>query len=143
MKLRKLRTVLGYVGKSGWTGVLVLQDVGTMKSLLWWCEMWFNCVERKRSAKLPSYVPFVCVCVYMCMRVCVQTCLYVYICMYVYICTSMRLCTCVCVCVCIFVHRLWAGSHTMLYCTRHLSAMRAVWSALSTQCTVNLEHSNA
>jgi len=27
--------------------------------------------------------------------------------------------------------------------TRHLSAVRAVWSALSTQCTVNLEHSNA
>ena len=31
----------------------------------------------------------------------------------------------------------------MLCCTRHLSAVRAVWSALSTQCTVNLEHSNA
>jgi len=27
--------------------------------------------------------------------------------------------------------------------TRHLSAVRALWSALSTQCTVNLEHSNA
>ena len=26
--------------------------------------------------------------------------------------------------------------------TRHLSDVRAVWSALSTQCTVNLEHSN-
>ena len=36
-----------------------------------------------------------------------------------------------------------AGPHTMLCCTRHLSAVRAVWSALSTQCTVNLEHSNA
>ena len=35
------------------------------------------------------------------------------------------------------------GPHTMLCCTRHLSAVRAVWSALSTQCTVNLEHSNA
>ena len=34
------------------------------------------------------------------------------------------------------------GPHTMLCCTRHLSAVRAVWSALSTQCTVNLEHSN-
>ena len=35
------------------------------------------------------------------------------------------------------------GAHTMLCCTRHLSAVRAVWSALSTQCTVNLEDSNA
>ena len=60
-------------------GVLVLQDVGTMKSLHWRCEMWLDCVERKRSAKLPwsatapctfaagvlacvSYVHFVCVC---------------------------------------------------------------------------------
>ena len=34
------------------------------------------------------------------------------------------------------------GPHTMLR-TRHLSAVRAVWSALNTQCTVNLEHSNA
>ena len=36
-----------------------------------------------------------------------------------------------------------AGPHTMLCCTWHLSAVRAVWSALSTECTVNLEHSNA
>ena len=34
-------------------GVLVVQDVGTMKSLHWRCEMWLDCVERKRSAKLP------------------------------------------------------------------------------------------
>ena len=33
--------------------VLVLQDVGKMKSLHWRCEMWADCVERKRSAKLP------------------------------------------------------------------------------------------
>ena len=31
----------------------------------------------------------------------------------------------------------------MLGCTRHLSAVCAVWSALTTQFTVNLEHSNA
>jgi len=31
----------------------------------------------------------------------------------------------------------------MLCCTWHLNAQCAVWSALSTQCTVNLEHSNA
>jgi len=109
-------------------GVLVLRDVGTMKSLHWRCKMWFDCVERKRSAKLPwsatapctfAAAPsfqaclrafiynFVCVCVYMCMCVCVQTCIYVYICMCVCICTSICLYTCVCVCVCMFVHRLW------------------------------------
>ena len=114
----------------GGGGVLVLQDVGTMKSLHWRCEMWFDCVERKISAKLPclqrllarslprrrsrracvrSYVHFVYVCVYMCMCVCVRTCIYVYICMCVCICTCMRLYTCVCVCVCIFVHRLWVS----------------------------------
>jgi len=32
---------------------LVFQEVGTMKSLHWRCEMWFDCVERKRRAKLP------------------------------------------------------------------------------------------
>jgi len=35
------------------------------------------------------------------------------------------------------------GPHTMCCCTWHLNAQCAVWSALSTQCTVNLEHSNA
>jgi len=35
------------------------------------------------------------------------------------------------------------GPHTMLCCTWHLNAQCAVWSTLSTQCTVNLEHSNA
>jgi len=36
-------------------GVFVLQDVGTMKSLHWRCEMWFYCVERKRSFLSGSY----------------------------------------------------------------------------------------
>jgi len=40
-------------------------------------------------------------------------------------------------------HDLETGPHTMLCCTWHLNAQCAVWSALSTQCTVNLEHSNA
>ena len=40
-------------------------------------------------------------------------------------------------------HLCLAGPHTMLCCTWHLNAQCAVWSALSTQCTVNLEHSNA
>ena len=35
--------------------------------------------------------------------------------------------------------RLWlAGPHTMQCCTRHFGAVRPVWSAFSTQCTVNL-----
>jgi len=112
----------------GGGGVLLFQEVGTMKSLHWRCEMWFDCVEQKRRAKrlqrllarsLPrrrsrracvhSYVHFVCVCVYMCMCVCVRTFIFVYICMCVCICTSMRLYTCVCVCVCIFVYMLWVS----------------------------------
>jgi len=109
----------------------VFQEVGTMKSLHWRCKMWFDCVKRKRRAKLaasataprafaaaPSFqacmraficIFCMCVCVYMCMCVCVRTCIYVYICMCVCICTSMRIYTCVCVCVCIFVHRLWVS----------------------------------
>ena len=105
------------------------QEVGTMKFLHWRCESWFDCVERKRRAKLPLSTPApralaaapsfqaclrafictfcICVCIYMCMCVCVRTCIYVYIYMCACICTSMRLYTCVCVCVCIFVHRLW------------------------------------
>ena len=90
--------------------------------------MWFDCVERKRSARLSwserllarslprrrsrracvrSYIHFVCVCVLMCTCVCVRTCIYVYICMCVCICTSMHLYTCARVGVCIFVHSLW------------------------------------
>ena len=42
------------------------------------------------------------------------------------------------------IRKMWvSGPHTMLCCTWHLNAQCAVWSALSTQCTVNLEHSNA
>ena len=73
--------------------VLVLQDVGTLKSLHWRCEMWVDCFERKRSAKLPWSATAPCTFAAVCMCVC--------------ICTSMRLYTCVCVCACMFVHRLW------------------------------------
>jgi len=34
----------------------VLQDEVTMISLHWRCEMWFDCVERKRSARFPCSV---------------------------------------------------------------------------------------
>jgi len=32
----------------------VFQEMGTMKSLHWRFELWFDCVERKRRAKLPA-----------------------------------------------------------------------------------------
>ena len=86
-------------------GVLVLQDVGTMKSLHWRCEMWFDCVERERRAKLPAsataprtfaaapsfqaclrafiYHTF-CMCV--CMSVYVCVCADMYICIYMHLC---------------------------------------------------------
>ena len=38
----------------GGGGVLVFQELGTMKFVHWRCEMWFDCVERKRCAKLPE-----------------------------------------------------------------------------------------
>ena len=109
----------------------MLQDVGTMKSLHWRCEMWADCVERKRSAKLPclqrllahslprrrsrrACVRFICtfcmcVCIYVYVCMCVRTCIYAHICICVCICTCMHLYTCVCVCVCVFVHRLWVS----------------------------------
>jgi len=92
----------------GGGGVLVCQEVGTMKSLHWRCEMWFDCVERKRRAKLPasataprafagsrracvrSYVHlyvcvYICVCVYVCMCADMYICIYMHVCMYMYI----------------------------------------------------------
>ena len=112
-------------------GVLLFQEVGTLKSLHWRCEIWFDCVERKRRAKLsasktaprafvavPSFQACLrafictfcmCVCIYVYVCRCSDMYIYVYICMCVCICTSMRLYTCVCVCVCIFVHRLWVS----------------------------------
>ena len=96
-------------------GVLVLQDVGTMKkSLHWRCEMWVDCVERKRSAKLRcsafvpgvlacvSYVHFVCVCayVYVCMCADMYVCMYMHVCMYLYIYAFIHMCMCMCMHIC-------------------------------------------
>jgi len=61
---------------------------------------------RSRRACVRAYVHVVCVCVYMCMYVNVQTCTYVYICMCIRICIRVHVYTCVYVCACIFVHRL-------------------------------------
>jgi len=69
----------------------MLQDVGTMKSLHWRCEMWFDCVEQKRSAKLPSSATAPCtfaaapsfqayLCAFIC-TFCMCVCIYVYVCM--------------------------------------------------------------
>jgi len=95
----------------GGGGVLVFQEVGTMKSLHWRCEMWFDCVERKRRAKLPAsasapcvfrcrdvvpgvhacvhtYISYVCVCICVCVCVCGHVYMYIYACAYesVYLC---------------------------------------------------------
>jgi len=91
----------------GGGGVLVFQKVGTMKSLHWRCEIWFDCVERKRLAKLPlsttalrtfaaapsfqaclrAFICTFCMCVYIC--VCVYVCghvnMYIYACVYVFV----------------------------------------------------------
>ena len=69
----------------------MLQDVGTMKSLRWRCEMWVDCVERKISAKLPWSATWVLVSVlqrvdgvrhahvFSCAYVCMYICMWVYI----------------------------------------------------------------
>jgi len=81
----------------GGAGALVFQEVGTMRSLHWRCEMWFDCVERKRRAKFPAsamaprafrccaIVPGVHACVYVyILYVCVCICVCVYVCGHVY-----------------------------------------------------------
>jgi len=81
----------------GGGGVLVFQEVDTMKSmsLHWRCEMWFDCVEQKRRVKLPaSSTPprafaaapsfQACMRAFMC-RFCMCVCVYVYVCGHVYI----------------------------------------------------------
>ena len=102
--------------------VLVLQNVGTMKSLRWRCEMWVDCVERKRRAKFPlsitaprafaaapsfqaclrafhMYILYVCVhicvCVYVCMCADTYICMYMHVCMYLYIYAFIHMCMCI------------------------------------------------
>ena len=108
----------------GGGGVLVLQDVGTMKSLHWRCEMWVDCVERKRSAKLPwsatapctfaaapsfqaclracifTFCMCVCIYVYVCMCADMYICMYMHVCMYLYIYAFIRMCMCMCMHIC-------------------------------------------
>ena len=82
------------------------QEVGTMKSLHWRCEIWFDCVERKRRAGLPAsaLAPRAVAAApsfQACLRACIYTfgmcvCIYVYVCMCVdkYICIYMHVCMC-------------------------------------------------
>jgi len=95
---------------------LVIQEVGTMNSLHWRCEMWFDCVERKRCSKLPasataprafaaalsfkaSLRAFIC-------TFCMCVCIYVYVC----VCRNV----CVYACVHVFVH-LCIYTHVHVY----------------------------
>jgi len=91
----------------GGGGILVFQEAGTIKSLHWRWEMWFDFVERKRRAKLPAsatapracccrtvvagvhacvhmYILYVCVCVCVCVYVCRHVYMYIYACVYVF-----------------------------------------------------------
>jgi len=115
----------GMLGRGdGDGGVWVLQDVGTMKSLHWRCEMWFDCVERRRSAKLPwsatapctfaatpsfqaclrafiyTFCMCVCIYVYVCMCVDMYVCIYMHVCVYLYIYAFIHVCMCMCMHVC-------------------------------------------
>jgi len=68
--------------------------------------------RHSRRACVCTYVHVVHVCVYMCVYVYIQTCIYVYMCMCTCMCICMHVYTCVYVCVCIFVHRLWVSVGT-------------------------------
>jgi len=106
----------------GW--VLLFQEVGTTKSLHGRCEMWLDCVERKRRAKLlasatapcafaaaPSFQAClraficifcmsVCVYVYVCMCVDMYICIYMHVCMNLYIYSFIHMCMCMCMHIC-------------------------------------------
>ena len=108
----------------GGGGVLVFQEVGTMKSLHWRCEIRFGCVERKRRTKLPAsatapcafaaapsfqacmrafictFCMCVCVCVYVCGCADMFICIYMHVCMYLYIYAFIHMCMCMCMHIC-------------------------------------------
>jgi len=86
--------------------------------------MWFDCVERKRSAKLPwsatapctfaaassfqaclrafmcTFCMCVCIYVYVCMCADMYICIYMHLCMYLYIYAFIHVCMCMCMHVC-------------------------------------------
>jgi len=83
----------------------VFREGATMKSLHWKCKMWFDCVERKRRAKLPAsataprafaaapsfqaclraFSCTFCTCVYIYVYVCRHVYMYIYACVYVFV----------------------------------------------------------
>jgi len=102
----------------GGEGVLAFQEVGTLKSLHWRCERWFDCVERKRLAALPfsttaprafaatpsfqaclrafirKFCMCVCIYVYVCTCADMYICIYMHVCMYLYIYAFIHMCMC-------------------------------------------------
>jgi len=100
--------------------VLMFQEVGTLKSLHWRCEMWFDGVERKRRANLPAsataprafavaqsfqaclraFISIFCMCVSICVYVCMcadmYICIYMHVCIYLYIYSFIHMCMCMC-----------------------------------------------
>jgi len=102
-------------------GVLVFQEVG----MHWSCEMWLDCVERKRRAKFPAsatdlrafaaalscqaclcaFICTFCMCVriyvYVCMCADMYICIYIYVCTYLYIYAFIHLCMCMCMHICV------------------------------------------
>ena len=98
---------------ANYSGVCWEEGIGgggvTMTSLHWRCEMWFDCVELKRSAKLSSsatapctfttapsfqaclrafictFCMCVCIYVYACMCADMYICIYMHVCMHLYI----------------------------------------------------------
>jgi len=108
----------------GGGGVLVFQEVGTMKSLHWRCERWFDCVERKRRAKLPASATaprtFTAMSSFQaCLRAFIYTvgmCVYICVCVYV----GRHVYMCIYACVYVFVH-LCVHTHVYVYAWAYLS----------------------
>jgi len=107
--------------------VLVFPEVGTMKSLHWRCERLFDCVERKRLAKLPlsttascafatalsfqaclracicTFCMCVCIYAYVCTCADMYICIYMHVCMYLYIYAFIHMCMCMCMRICAWI----------------------------------------
>ena len=105
---------------------MVFQEVGTIKSLHWRYEMWFDCVEQKRrhGAKLPlsttaprafaatpsfqaclraficKFGMCVCIYVYVCTCADMYVCIYMHVCIYLYIYAFIHMCMCMCMHIC-------------------------------------------
>ena len=109
----------------------MFQEVGTMKSLHWRCEMWFDCVERQRRAKLPLSTTTprtivtapsfqACMRAFIC-KFCMCVCIYVYVCM----CADMYICVYI-ACVYVFVH-LCVYTHVYVYVYAYLCIDCGSW----------------